>query len=283
MSKSDFENSIHQAHQFIAARWNRRPRFGIILGTGAGDIADAITPEATIEYPDVPHFPRSTAIGHKGQLVCGTLAGQPVIAMQGRFHLYEGYPVDQATLPVHVMAAMGVTDLFVSNAAGGCQPDWTVGDVMMIQSHIDFMFRSTPAMVSPTAYHRPLCRSDRYDAARIEQAASHARSQGFQLHRGVYASMLGPNYETRAEYRFLRKIGADAVGMSTVPEVAVAAKHQMRIMGMSIITNVANPDQLVETSGHGVVDAAAIAAPKLLTLVQNAIEISDPNSNRNAD
>ena len=272
MSETDFEKSVEEAHQFIASRWDKRPGYGIILGTGAGEIADAIIAEQVIPYPDVPNLPESTAIGHKGQFVCGALAGEPIIAMQGRFHLYEGYPVDQATLPVHVMHAMGVTDLFVSNAAGGCQPDWIVGDVMMIESHIDFMYRSTPRMYSQTVSDRPLCRSDRYDAARIEQAMVHARREGFQLHRGVYASMLGPNYETRAEYRYLRKIGADAVGMSTVPEVAVAATYQMRIMAMSIITNVANPDQLVETSGHGVIDAAAIAAPKLRSLVENAIE-----------
>lgn len=275
MSESNFQNSVEQAHQFIVSRWNKRPRYGIILGTGAGEIADAIVAEEAIAYPEVPHLPASTAIGHKGQFVCGTLAGEPVIAMQGRFHLYEGYPVNQATLPVHVMAALGVTELFVSNAAGGCQPDWIVGDVMMIESHIDFMYRATPQMISGTALGRPLRRSDAYDAQRIKQAILYAQEQGFQLHRGVYASMLGPNYETRAEYRYLRKIGADAVGMSTVPEVAVASTYAMRIMAMSIITNVANPDQLVETSGHGVVDAAAIAAPKLRSLVENAIGNSD--------
>jgi len=270
--QSAFELSIKQSHQFIANRWNKRPRYGIILGTGAGDIANAIVAEEIIPYPEVPHLPASTAIGHKGQFVCGTLVDQPIIAMQGRFHLYEGYPVDQATLPVHVMAAMGVTDLFISNAAGGCQPDWIVGDVMMIESHVDFMYRATPRMFARTVHGRPLTRSDLYDVARIEQAIVHARAEDFQLHRGVYASMLGPNYETRAEYRYLRKIGADAVGMSTVPEVAVAATYAMRIMAMSIITNVANPDQLVETSGHDVVDAAAIAAPKLRSLVENAIK-----------
>lgn len=275
MSESNFQNSVEQAHQFIVSRWNKRPRYGIILGTGAGEIADAIVAEEAIAYPEVPHLPASTAIGHKGQFVCGTLAGEPVIAMQGRFHLYEGYPVNQATLPVHVMAALGVTELFVSNAAGGCQPDWIVGDVMMIESHIDFMYRATPQMISGTALGRPLRRSDAYDAALIKQAILYAQEEGFQLHRGVYASMLGPNYETRAEYRYLRKIGADAVGMSTVPEVAVASTYAMRIMAMSIITNVANPDQLVETSGHGVVDAAAIAAPKLRSLVENAIGNSD--------
>lgn len=271
MSKSDLQRLVKEAHQFITNRWDKRPRFGIILGTGSGEIADHIVAQEKIPYPDVPHLPASTAIGHKGQFVCGTLADQPVIAMQGRFHLYEGYSVDRSTLPVHVMAAMGVTDLFISNAAGGCQPHWNVGDVMMIQSHVDFMYRSTPHMTSKTVHDRPLRRSDIYDQPRIEQAMSHARSDGFQLYRGNYASMLGPNYETRAEYRFLRKIGADAVGMSTVPEVAVAATYAMRIMAMSIITNVANPDQLDETSGHGVVDAGVVAAPKLRSLVENAI------------
>ncbi len=242
------------------------------MGTGAGAIADAIVAQATIRYPEVPHFQASTAIGHQGQFVCGTFAGQPIIAMQGRFHLYEGYSVDQATLPVHLMAALGVTDLFISNAAGGCRSDWVVGDVMVIQSHIDFMYRSTPHMISPTVQGRPLRRSDCYDRPRIQQAMIHARRQGFQLHRGVYASMLGPNYETRAEYRFLRNIGADAVGMSTVPEVAVASTYAMRVMAISIITNVANPDQLSVTSGHGVIDAAAIAAPKIKTLVENALQ-----------
>jgi purine-nucleoside phosphorylase len=272
VSESKFHRAIKEAQQFISDRWDQRPRFGIILGTGAGEIAEHIIAEEKIPYPEVPHLPASTAIGHKGQFVCGALAGQPIIAMQGRFHLYEGYPVDQATLPVHVMAAMGVTDLFISNAAGGCQPQWSVGDVMMIQSHVDFMYRSTPNMIPQTVHGRPLGRSDFYDRPRIEQAMAHARKEGFQLYGGNYASMLGPNYETRAEYRCLRKIGADAVGMSTVPEVAVAAKHAMRIMAMSIITNVANPDQLVETSGHGVIDAGKVAAPKLRSLVENAIK-----------
>lgn len=272
MNGSNFQRWVEEAHQFIANRWNQRPRFGIILGTGSGEIADHIVAQEKIPYPEVPHLPASTVIGHKGQFVCGTLAGQPIIAMQGRFHLYEGYSVDQSTLPVHVMAAMGVTDLFISNAAGGCQPHWTVGDVMMIQSHIDFMYRATPNITSKTVHHRPLQRSDFYDRPRIEQAMAHARREGFQLYSGNYASMLGPTYETRAEYRFLHKIGADAVGMSTVPEVAVAAKHAMRIMAMSIITNVANPDALTETTGHGVVDAGQVAAPKLTSLVENAIK-----------
>ena len=271
MSEITFQQTVDQASQFVASRWNKRPAFGIILGTGAGDIASHIVADEKIPYSEVPNFPVSTVIGHKGQFVCGTLAGEPVIAMQGRFHLYEGYSVDQATLPVHLMAALGVTDLFVSNAAGGCQPDWKVGDVMMIESHIDFMYRSTPQMFSGSVLGRPLRRTDAYDAQRIEQAILHARRENFQLHRGVYASMLGPNYETRAEYRYLRKIGADAVGMSTVPEVAVASKYDMRVMAMSIITNIANPDQLEETCGHGVVDAAAVAAPNLRSLVENAI------------
>ena len=272
MSDSTFQRSVTEAHQFINNRWNERPRFGIILGTGSGEIADHIAAEEKIPYPEVPHLPASTAIGHKGQFVCGKLADQPIIAMQGRFHLYEGYPVDQATLPVHVMAAMGVTDLFISNAAGGCQPHWNVGDVMMIQSHVDFMYRSTPNMCKPAVSERPSHRSDVYDRGLIDQAKSLARNEGFAIHEGAYAALIGPNYETRAEYRFLKRIGADVAGMSTVPEVAVASRYDMRVLGMSIITNVAKPDVLDATSGQEVIDAAKTAAPNFRKVVVNAIE-----------
>lgn len=262
-----------EAHRFLCDQWDATPKVGIILGTGSGEIADGITADVKISYSDVPHFPTSTAIGHKGQFVCGRLADANVIAMQGRFHLYEGYDVDSATLPVHVMAAMGVRHLFISNAAGGVNPNWQVGDVMMINSHIDFMYRSTVAMGQCDETGRPRRRSDQYDSALIQQAFGHARAAGFPLYQGVYASMLGPNYETRAEYRYLKKIGADAVGMSTVPEVAVAATYGLKVMAMSIITNVAKPDLLEETSGEEVVDAGEIAAPKLKSIVENAIQL----------
>jgi len=262
------------AAEFVRKRWNKTPRFGIILGTGAGKLAEEIDAESTIPYVDIPHFPRSTATGHKGRLICGQLAGADVVAMDGRFHLYEGYPVDQATLPIHVMHQLGVEILFVSNASGGVNPKFASAEIMLIDSHLDFMYRSTTNMTCPVSSQRPSRRSDVYDTTLIEQAFQCARREGFQLHQGVYAAMLGPNYETRAEYRFLRRVGGDAVGMSTIPEVTVAGRYGMRVLGMSIITNVAQPDVLAATSGQEVIDAAVIAAPQLRSIVINAIRLN---------
>ncbi len=269
---TQLESEIRDASKFITKAWGKSPRFGIVLGTGAGQLAEEIATHETIGYGEIPHFPVSTAMGHSGNLVCGKLANQDVVAMQGRFHLYEGYPVDTATLPIHVMHQLGVEILFVSNAAGGMNPKMASGEIMLIESHIDLMHRSTSNMVSATlAGTRPCRRADAYDPLLIDQAMQHARGCDFPLHRGVYAAMLGPNYETRAEYRMLRRLGADVAGMSTVPEVAVAARYDIRVLGMSIITNVAKPDVLAATSGQEVIDAAEIAAPNLASLVHNAI------------
>ena len=194
--------------------------------------------------------------------------------MEGRFHLYEGYDIDKATLAVHTMQRLGVEILFVSNASGGINPKFSSGEIMLIESHLDFMLLSTPQMTAPTSAERPTLRSDAYDRGLIEQAESCARKNGFPIHQGVYAAMLGPNYETRAEYRFLRRVGADVAGMSTVPEVAVAGRYGMRVLGMSIITNVAKPDVLEATSGQEVIDAAAVAAPHLKSIVVNAIKLN---------
>ena len=272
MQPSEFESTIQNASDFVQARWNKSPKFGIILGTGAGPLAEEIAADEAIPYGEVPEFPKSTAMGHKGQFVCGTLAGQDVIAMQGRFHLYEGYPVDKATLPIHVMNRLGVEFLFVSNASGGINPKFESGEIMLIESHIDFMYRSTPRMTATVVEGRPTLLSDAYDKELIAQALQCGRDGGFNLQQGVYASMLGPNYETRAEYRFLKRIGADVAGMSTVPEAAVAGRYGMRVLGMSIITNVAKPDVLEATSGQEVIDAAGAAAPHLKAIVVNAIE-----------
>ena len=262
---------IEAATGFVSSRWGRSPQFGIILGTGAGELAEAIEVEEKIPYGDVPHFASSTAIGHKGQFVCGKLAGADVIAMQGRFHLYEGYPVDQATLPVHIMHAMGVEVLFVSNAAGGINPSYRSGQIMLIESHIDLMYRSTVGMAPTTSNDRPLLLTDCYDRELIDSACETAMDHRFTIQRGVYAGMLGPNYETRAEYRMLRTIGGDVAGMSTVSEVAVASKYGMRVLGISIVSNVANPDDLAATSGQEVIDAALVAAPQFKAIVIDAI------------
>ncbi len=264
--------SADRAADFIRSRWDRSPPYGIVLGTGAGGVAKSIAVEKTIPYADVPSIPSSTALGHKGQFVCGRLADQEVIAMEGRFHLYEGYPVDLATLPIHVMQRLGVQTLFISNASGGINPKLGSGEIMVIRSHVDLMFRSTEAMNAKTTETRPTVLSDvAYDQSLITLAEETARRGGFPLHEGVYASMLGPNYETRAEYRFLRKIGVDVVGMSTVPEVAVAAACGMKVLGLSVVTNIAKPDMLESTSGQEVIDAAVNAAPNLTTIVVEVI------------
>ena len=266
-----------EAAEFIRGKFpaaQQALRHAIILGTGAGVLAEQIDIETTIDYGQIPNFPKSTALGHKGQLVCGRLADQPVIAMQGRFHLYEGYDVDLATLPIHVIHQLKIDTLFVSNASGGMNPKMCSGDIMLIDSHIDLMYRSTSNMTGQVQSGRTLLRSDAYDKDMIEAALTCARKNNFAAHQGVYAAMLGPNYETRAEYRFLRRVGADVVGMSTVPEVTVAAKYKMRVLGLSVITNIANPDVLESTSGQEVIDAALVAAPNLKTIVVDAIKAS---------
>jgi purine-nucleoside phosphorylase len=249
-----FETLIAESVQSISSRWKKRPRFGIVLGTGAGLVADQIQAEAIMPYETISHFPVSTAIGHKGNLVCGTLAGHDVIAMQGRFHLYEGYALEAATLPIHVMHAMGVEILFVSNAAGGLNPKMASGDLMLIESHVDFMNRTSSLAFRESACGRPTFRNDRaYCPALLKRSHSIARRHGFALHEGVYAAMLGPNYETR---------------------VNVAARCGMRVLAMSIITNVAKPDVLESTSGEEVIDAAKVAAPNLKRIVTGVINES---------
>lgn len=261
-----------QVAEVIQQQWKARPRFGIVLGTGAGELADDIHANEIFPYESLPHFPSSTALGHKGQLVCGQLDGIDIVAMQGRFHLYEGYPVDQATLPIRVMQKLGIEVLFVSNASGGINPSFRSGDIMLIDSHIDLMFQTSPNMHAAPTGQRPSARMVPYDQALIAQALECGRQLGVSLHQGVYAGLLGPNYETRAEYRFLRRIGADVAGMSTISEVVVAAQYGLRVLGMSIVSNVAKPDVLEETSGQQVVDAAKVAAPYIKKIVSHAIK-----------
>ena len=271
LAPSQLEDWSIEAANFIEQKFGQQVRHGLILGTGAGVLADEIEIEISIDYEEIPNFPKSTALGHKGSLVCGQLAGHPILAMQGRFHLYEGYDIDLATLPIHVMYQLGIDTLFVSNASGGMNPKMQSGEIMLIESHIDLMFRSTPNMFGSISRDRPLFLSDAYDKTMIQDALACSRRNGFATHQGVYAAMLGPNYETRAEYRFLRRVGADVVGMSTVPEVSVASRYKMRILGLSVITNIANPDVLESTSGQQVIDAARVAAPNLKTIVVDAI------------
>ncbi|MCA9073472.1 MAG: purine-nucleoside phosphorylase [Planctomycetaceae bacterium] len=264
---------IDAAVATIRERWSPVPRMGIILGTGLGNFTEEIAADAVIPYDEIPFFPKSTAIGHAGQLVCGTLRGLPVVTMEGRFHVYEGYPAWQITLPVRVMHALGATVMVVSNAAGAVNPEYRTGDVMAIEDHINLMgVNPLTGPTNDTLGNRFPDMSRPYDSDFIEQAQSIAREQGFGCHRGVYVALSGPNYETRAEYRFLRKIGGDVIGMSTVPEVIVAHQLGVRVLALSTVTNVCLPDALGETDGEEVVAAASSAERKLRAIVLGVTE-----------
>jgi purine-nucleoside phosphorylase len=263
---------IDEAANFIRGRWNGKPRVGIILGSGLGSVVDAIQPDVSIDYGDIPHFLRSTAIGHRGRLLCGRLGGVEVVAMQGRFHCYEGYSAERATFPVRAMKALGVKLLVVSNAAGGLNPEFAAGDVMVIDDHINFMNRNPLIGVNDDRLGpRFPDMSAPYDRRLGDQALAIARRENFVCHRGVYIGMLGPNYETRAEIRMLRRMGGDAVGMSTVPEAIVAAHCGIRVLGLSTITNICSPDVPHVASGEHVVATAETAREKLKSIVTGIV------------
>lgn len=263
---------IAESAQAVRQSWPTTPRAGIVLGSGLGGLADEMEVAVRIDYTDIPHFPRSTAIGHKGQLVCGLLEGVPVVAFQGRFHLYEGYSAEQAALPARLTKALGSNVLIVSNAAGGLNPHYAVGDVMLIEDHINMMFANPLIGVNDDDLGpRFPDMSCPYDREFRDTAARIARREDFVLHQGVYVAMLGPTYETRAEYRMARRIGGDTVGMSTVPEVIAARHADMRVLGLSTITNVGSPDSPTGTTGHDVINAAMGAATKLSKLVRGVV------------
>lgn len=266
-------NEALEAASAIRRHWDGRPQAGLILGTGLGNVASHIETDETIDYRAIPHFPRSTALSHRGRLVCGRLLDKPVVVMEGRWHYYEGHSIDQLTLPVHTMRALGIELLLLSNASGGLNPQFASGDVMVIQDHINLMFAGETRMddeqnASARARLRTGCP---YDAALSEQALAIARRENFVAHRGVYVAMTGPSFETRAEYRFLRKIGGDVVGMSTVPEALAAARCGMRTLALSIVTNVAQPDCPQVVSGDDVVTAAEKAEPNLRKIVLGVV------------
>jgi len=264
---------IAESADAVRRHWHAEPKAGVILGSGLGDFANAIKDPVVIDYADLPHFPRVTAMGHAGKLVCGTLAGQPVVAFQGRFHLYEGHPAEQAGFPVRLLKALGGEVLIVSNAAGGLNPQYAAGDVMLIDDHINLMFASPLVGVNDERLGpRFPDMSSPFDRDLQRRAVNIALREGFVLHRGVYVAVLGPNYETRAEYRMLRRLGGDAVGMSTVPEVIVARHAGLRVLGLSTITNVGFPDALSETTGHNVLAVAAAAAGKLGAIVRGVVQ-----------
>ncbi len=259
---------IEQATGVIRQHWPPKPRVGIILGTGLGSVAGQIDSQTSLDYETIPHFPRSTAVSHAGQLVCGQLEGLPLLAMEGRFHAYEGYTHRQITFPVRVMRALGAELLIVSNASGGMNPQYARGDIVVIEDHINLM-NGNP-LIGPNddglgPRFPDMCAP--YDPLLIERALEIARREDFAAHKGVYVAVTGPNLETRAEYRFLRYIGADVVGMSTVPEVIVAVHAGMRVLGLSIVTDMCLPDALRPANIDEILATAAEAEPKLRKIV----------------
>lgn len=266
-------SAIADAVEAVRARSALVPEVAIILGTGLGGLASAMEVGTVIPYQDLPGFPRSTVESHSGRLLLGTLRGRRVVAMQGRFHSYEGYSLQQVTFPVRVMQALGAEVLVVSNACGGMHPLWAPGDLMLIADHINLL--GDNPLVGP---HEPSLgvrfpdMSAAYDPALRALARDVARAAGITLREGVYVAVQGPNLETRAEYRMLRAMGADVVGMSTVPEVIVAVQGGMRVLGCSIITDQCLPDALEPASLEKILAVAAEAEPRLTALVSGVLE-----------
>ena len=265
---------IHEAVDFIlAATGGKKPEVGIVLGSGLGKLADAIEAEAVIPYAQIPHFVQSTAIGHKGNLIFGKLSGKYVCAMQGRFHYYEGYAMEQVTLPIRVLAALGIRTLFVSNAAGGLNQSFHTGDLMIIRDHINLMPNPLIGPNFAEFGERFPDMTAAYDLDLIQKAEQIAKKEKISVQKGIYLGNTGPSYETPAEVRFYLGIGADAVGMSTVPEVLVARHCGIPVFGMSVITNVSNVDNAstVLNDGDDVVRAADAAADRMSTLFRKLI------------
>ncbi len=262
---------IGEAAQAIRNCWPHRPVAGLVLGTGLGEVAADLCAEAVLDYRQIPHFRAPTAVGHRGRLVCGLLAEKRVVVLDGRCHRYEGHSPEQLAFPIRVLAALNASVVILSNASGALQPHFACGDVMLIEDHIGLLFGRLPDWQANFAGRAQRPNGQLYDPLLIKSSIFAARKAGFLVHRGVYAAVSGPNYETRAEYRFLRRIGADTVGMSTIPEALAARACGLRTLALSVITNVARPDSPQAVSSAHVVAAAAVAAAKVRVLVENCV------------
>ena len=269
-------DDVREATLAVQSRWNGDARLGIVLGTGLGRLAAEIEAEATIPYAEIPHFPHSTVEGHAGRLVCGTLAGVPVVAMEGRFHLYEGYSAAQVTFPIRVLKQLGVATLIVSNAAGGLNPLYRKGDLVVIDDHVNLPgLGGVNPLIGPNDDRlgpRFPDLLEPYDRGLQEVALEAALREQIVAHRGVYVGVVGPTLETRAEYRVLRALGADVVGMSTVAEVLVAAHAGLKVLGFSIVTDLCLPDALQPVRIEEILAVASEAEGKLRRIVIRVIE-----------
>ncbi|KPL03633.1 MAG: purine nucleoside phosphorylase [candidate division Zixibacteria bacterium SM1_73] len=269
----NLKDAINQAVELIRGKTKFVPQIGVILGTGLGTLAEGINSETKISYKEIPHFPVSTVESHAGWLIFGELSGKKVVAMQGRFHYYEGYDMKQITFPVRVMKALGAKILVVSNACGGLNPLFKAGDIMVITDHINLLgsnplFGPNDDSLGPRFPDMYAC----YDPELISLAEKAALDLGIKLQKGVYVAVAGPNLETAAEYRFLRNIGADVVGMSTVPEVIVARHQDMEVLGFSLITDMGLPDALKPTNLMEILKTAAKAEPLLKKIMTRVVE-----------
>jgi purine-nucleoside phosphorylase len=265
-------NRIQEAVDFIQTKTQVKPEFGIILGTGLGGLVKEIEIIDEIPYEQIPNFPVSTVESHKGRLIFGNLGGKKVVAMQGRFHFYEGYSLQEVTFPVRVMKLLGIAKLFVSNASGGVNPDFEVGEIMIINDHINF-FPGNPLIGKNLDELGPRFpdMSDPYDTDLIDRAVEIAAKNNIRVSQGVYLGLTGPTLETPAEYKFVRVVGADAVGMSTVPEVIVARHMEIPTFAISIITDLGVPGKIKKVSVQDVIAVASRQEPKMTLIMKELI------------
>ena len=258
---------LSETYDFLSQHITQAPEVGIVLGTGLGRLAEEIDAEQIISYDDIPHFPVSTVETHHGKLIYGTLGGRRVLAMQGRFHYYEGYSMQQITYPIRLMHRLGIRTLYISNVSGAMNLAYEKGDLVLIDDHINL--QGANPLTGPNWNDfgpRFPDMSEPYDQEMIHTAWQIAKQEGYRIHKGVYVAVNGPNLETRAEYRFLRKIGGDLVGMSTVPEVIVAKHQGMKVFAASIVTDLGDPDNLEPVSVEEIIRVAGEAEPKLTRL-----------------
>jgi len=263
---------IKKTQSFIKSRIPLTPEFGIILGTGLGGLVKEIAIAHSLSYEEIPGMPVSTVEGHSGKLIFGTLGGKKVVAMQGRFHFYEGYSMEQVVFPVRVMKQLGIKKLFVSNASGGVNPDFAVGDLMIITDHISLLPNPLIGKNEEELGVRFPDMSDAYDKELIAKAKSIAEKNKIKIHEGIYVGLTGPTLETPAEYKFIRTIGGDTVGMSTVPEVIAARHMELPVFAMSIITDLGVEGKIVKTTLEDVLRAAGKAEPMLTLIMKELIE-----------
>ncbi len=269
----ELAGKIKSASQAISEKYSERPKIGLILGTGLSGLSEQIDQQAVLPYEQIPHFPQSTVESHTGQLVCGKLSGQNILAMEGRFHYYEGYSLQEVTFPVRVMKELGCEILIVTNAAGGMNTQYCLADLMIIEDHINLLPENPLRGINDDNLGpRFPDMSAPYDAALIELAKSSALSLEIPAQTGVFVAVSGPNLETRAEYRMLKNFGADVVGMSTVPEVIVAQHAGMRVLGFSVVTDMCLPDALEPVELSKILEVAAKGGERLSRLIPKIIE-----------